>query len=222
METNFDAKILESQRVDPSFDEEILHQVLRIAVYDEYHAYNTYLKVINTFGEIKPFVNIIQAEIRHYTSLIVLLEKYNVAIPVDDWYEKIEIPQKMQECCEMGVAGEIKNIKMYDNLLKYTSEYPDVTDTLYKLQAASYNNHLPAFRKCVQEYSPSQAQDINNTMINDFSEIAKKISTGEMNQEELMKLLTNTNMSFVGGILLGGVSAGVLSSMIDKNEEEGE
>ncbi len=220
MQNNFDEKLLEAQRVDPAFDEEILHQVLRIAVYDEYHAYNTYLKVINKFGEMKPFSNIIKAEINHYGALIPLLEKYNVPLPIDDWYDKIEIPETIVECCELGVAAEIANIKMYDNLLKYTDQSLDVRDTLYKLQAASYNNHLPAFRKCVQEYSLNVFS--SNTMLNDFGEIAKKISTGEMNQEELMKLLENTNMSFIGGIVLGGISAGVLGSMINNNEEQGE
>ena len=219
MEINFDEKLLVAQRVDPSFDEDTLHQVLRIAIYDEYHAYNTYLKVINQFGEIKPFVNIIQAEINHYSALMPLLEKYSVLVPTDDWYEKIEIPAKMVECCELGVAAEIANIKMYDNLLKYTSEYPDVTDVLYKLQAASYNNHLPAFRKCVQEYS-SSTDVTSQGMINDFSEIAKKISSGTMDQEELMKLLSTTNMSFLGGLLLGGVGAGALTSMIDNQDKE--
>jgi len=219
MEINFDEKLLVAQRVDPSFDEDTLHQVLRIAIYDEYHAYNTYLKVINQFGEIKPFVNIIQAEINHYSALMPLLEKYSVLVPTDDWYEKIEIPAKLVECCELGVAAEIANIKMYDNLLKYTSEYPDVTDVLYKLQAASYNNHLPAFRKCVQEYS-SSTDVTSQGMINDFSEIAKKISSGTMDQEELMKLLSTTNMSFLGGLLLGGVGAGALTSMIDNQDKE--
>ncbi len=219
METNFDEKLLEAQRVDSSFDEDELHQVLRIAIYDEYHAYNTYLKVINQFGEMKPFTNILQAEINHYSALVPLLEKYQVPLPIDNWYDKIEIPDTLVECCELGVAAEINNIKMYDNLLKYTSEYPDVTDVLYRLQAASYNNHLPAFRTCVQEYSSSQDNNPQN-MINDFSEIAKKISSGNMNQEELMKLLTNTNMSFVGGLLLGGVGAGALTSMKDNLDNE--
>ncbi len=37
MEVNFDEKLLVAQRVDPSFDEPILDQTLRIAAYDKYH-----------------------------------------------------------------------------------------------------------------------------------------------------------------------------------------
>jgi len=89
MEINNDADLLVGLRVDPNYDEPVLDQVLRIAVYDEYHAYETYRKVIETFGNQQPFTSIIEAEIKHYEALTVLLEKYNVALPVNDWYDKI-------------------------------------------------------------------------------------------------------------------------------------
>ena len=234
MEVNFDEKLLEGLRVDPNYDEDILHQVLRIAVYDEYHAYNTYKKTIDSFGDMRPFSSIMEAEVRHYSALIPLLEKYNVPVPIDNWYDKIELPDTILECCEVGVAAEIDNIKMYDNLLLYTKEYPDITDVLYRLQAASYNNHLPAFRSCVQQYSttPINIADIYNeysahntgedmmAKVNEFSSIAQKISTGQMSQEDIMKLLGNTNISFIGGILLGAIGAGLATSMFKNQEKE--
>jgi len=153
MEINNDADLLSTLRVDPNSNVPILAQVLRIAIYDEYHAYETCRKVIETFGNQMPFTNIIESEIKHYEELIVLAEKYNVTIPTNDWYEKIVLPNTLLECCEVGVAGEIDNIQMYDNLLLYANEYPDIQDTIYRLQAASYNNHLPAFRSCVVSYT---------------------------------------------------------------------
>ncbi len=235
MEVNFDEELLVGLRIDPNYDEDILHQVLRIAVYDEYHAYNTYKKTIDTFGDMRPFSNIMQAEITHYSALIPLLQKYNVPVPIDNWYEKIELPSTVLECCEVGVAAEIDNIKMYDNLLLYTKDYPDITDVLYRLQAASYNNHLPTFRSCVKQYSttPVNVADIYSqysshdtgedmmSKVNEFSELAQKISSGKMSQEDIVKLLGNTNMSFIGGILLGGIGAGLATSML-KNQDEKE
>jgi hypothetical protein len=236
MEVNFDEALLEGLRVDPSYNEDILHQVLRIAVYDEYHAFNAYKKIIDTFGDMKPFSNIMAAEVKHYSALIPLLEKYNVPVPIDNWYEKIEIPDTILECCEVGVAAEIDNIKMYDNLLLYCNDYPDITDVLYRLQAASYNNHLPTFRSCVQQYSatPINVADIYNEYsthdtgedmmekVNEFSALAQKVSTGQMSQEDIMKLLGNTNMSFIGGILLGGIGAQLVTSMLKNNKEKTE
>ncbi len=232
MEINFDEELLIAQRVDQNYDEPVLHQVLRIAVYDEYHAYEAYRKIIDTFGVGRPFTNIMEAEVKHYSMLIPLLEKYGVPVPIDNWYAKLELPNTILECCEVGVAAEIENIRMYDDLLQYVGEYPDVQDVLYKLQAASYNNHLPAFRRCVAQYSnePISTQEIMeefgnpltdnniNQKIGEFTQIAQKMATGQMSQEDVMKLLGGTNMSFMGGLLAGGLGAVILPKLYSKKE----
>jgi len=234
---NFDEDLLIGLRVDPTYDEPILDQVLRIAVYDEYHAYETYKKTIETFGNVAPFSNIIQAEVRHFSALEPLLVKYNVPAPINDWAGKIELPNTLLECCEVGVAAEIDNVKMYDNLLSFVDQYPDIKDVLYKLQAASYNNHLPAFRNCVQQYSTTQV-DINSiyeqysahtnaipsnedmiSKMNEFNELAGKLASGQISQEDLLKVLANTNLSFIGGALLGAVGMGVFSQMSKESDK---
>lgn len=232
---NFDEDLLNGLRVDPSYDEPILHQVLRIAVYDEYHAYETYKKVIEKFGAVEPFANIMQAEVRHYEALIPLLNKYGVPLPINDWANKIEEADSILEASEIGVAAEIDNIKMYDNLITYAGGYPDVVDVLYRLQAASYNNHLPAFRRSVAKYSTQtiEVKDIYeqysahgalplgedlNTKMNEFSQMAAKLSSGQLNQEDLLKFLGNTNLSFMGGALLGAVGT-MIFSQISKDKE---
>jgi len=236
MKINFDEDLLVTLRVDPTYDEPILNQVLRIAIYDEYHAYETYRKVIETFGNVMPFSNIIEAEIRHYNAIIPLLEKYNVEVPIDNWYEKIVLPNTLVECCEVGVAAEIDNIQMYDNLLLYVSEYPDIQDVLYKLQAASYNNHLPAFRNCVIQYT-NEAVNINNiynsfsehngvntnpemlNKVNDFRNIATKFASGQINEQDVIKLFSSVDTATIGGVLLGGLGAMQLVKMMNEKKE---
>lgn len=234
---NVDKDLLVTLRVDPNYDEPILNQVLRIAVYDEYHAYETYRKVIETFGSHAPFINIIEAEIRHYEELVTLAKKYNVELPENDWYEKIVLPSTLVECCEVGVAAEIDNIQMYDNLLLHTQEYPDITDTLYKLQAASYNEHLPAFRQCVVSYTNNE--DINLTevyeentehnavqdtqslsQVNDLRNIATKIATGNVNQQDILKVFKSFDMASLGGVVLGGLGAMQLANMMNEKKEK--
>jgi len=131
---NFDESVLVSQRVDPNFNEPILNQVLRISLYDEYHAYETYKKTIETFGEIQPFTNIIKAEQNHINVLLVLCSKYGVETPINNWSDKIELPNTPAECCEVGVVAELDNIKMYDDLLQYVAQYPDIQDVLCQEQ----------------------------------------------------------------------------------------
>lgn len=238
MEINNDADLLNTLRVDPNYDEPVLHQVLRIAVYDEYHAYETYRKVIETFGSHKPFISIIEDEIKHYEELTKLLEKYNVPLPVNDWYEKIVLPNTILECCEVGVAAEIDNIQMYEDLLLYVGDYPDIQDTLYRLQAAAYNNHLPAFRECVISYTNqepnltevyennTQHNAVENTemlsKVDDFRNIATKLASGKVNEQDILKVFNSVDMASIGGVLLGGLGAMQLVKMMNDKKEEGE
>ncbi len=127
-----------------------LHSALIEAINDEYKARATYRAVINKFGEIRPFINIVEAEGHHIQALLPLFAKYNIAIPNDDWDSLIETPLSIIDACHLGVADEIDNTEMYDRLLDSTIDYPDVQEVLKKLQKASKENHLPAFQRCVE------------------------------------------------------------------------
>jgi len=136
---------------------ETLSAVLLEAINDEYKARATYRQIISKFGEIRPFINIVEAESRHIEALLPLFDKYGVAVPEDHWNSRIEAPQSILEACRVGVDAENKNAEMYDRLLKLTVDYPDVQRVLMQLQRASAENHLPAFQRCV-ERGGSQGQ----------------------------------------------------------------
>jgi len=129
---------------------ETISNVLIEAINDEYKARATYRNVINKFGEIRPFINIVDAESRHINALLPLFNKYGIAVPEDDWASRIETPQSILKACQVGVEAEIENGEMYDRLLKLTEDYPDVQHVLIQLQRASFENHLPAFQRCVE------------------------------------------------------------------------
>lgn len=129
-----------------------VHQALQMAIYDEYRAHATYQRVIETFGQVAPFHQIVQAESRHIQALLPLLQRYHVPIPIDDWYLKITPAHFLKENCELGVAGEIENGQMYDHLLSVIHE-PDIRSVFTQLRDASLLHHLPAFRQCVGHYA---------------------------------------------------------------------
>lgn len=237
--TNTDELILLSHQVDPSSQTPVLHQVLRIAMYDELHALTTYAKIIEKFGPNQPFVNIFQAEQNHINALAMLFEKYGVAMPTNDWESKIELPATLQECCELGIAAELDNIKMYDNLIQHIQE-ADVLDIFYRLQAASYNNHLPAFRECVanfyaQQQAQSYAKHSHENILGAFLEESKhhdlynavnSLLKGKFDLQSLGKILDNENKDVILGALLGaGVTFALnntelLKTILKKEEEE--
>ena len=241
MQTNHDIAVLKTLTIDPTYDMPMLHQALRIAIYDEMKAYETYMQIIEKFGQVHPFINIVEAEKNHYKALMPLLEKHQVELPLDDYSSSIVLPQTLLEACEIGIVAEIDNIKMYDNLLQYTQEYPDVQEVFYRLQAASYNNHLPTFRRCTQaiynQATPQNTTPNNNgfdvpnidetlSQLDEFSQTVQQFSSGTINQEEMLKLLGNKNISFIGGALLGAFGAMMLNQMLPKediktNQEKG-
>jgi hypothetical protein len=127
-------------------------QALREALDDEYKARAFYQAVIDKFGAVRPFSNIVESEGRHAAALEGLFAKYGLAIPEDTYAGKMEAPATLLAACEAGIAGEEENRAMYDRLLASVRE-PDVRVVLERLQEASQQRHLPAFQRCQQRLS---------------------------------------------------------------------
>lgn len=225
MQTNIDEALLISARIDENSQIPIVSQILRIAVYDEFKAYEAYTKIIEKFGLVQPFVNIKEAEAVHYAALIQLMQKYNVEVPLNNWASKIEIPNTFIECCEMGVAGEISNIAMYNNLLSYAVE-PDIKDVLFRLQAASYNNHLPAFRNCVLSFYNNETTNVSQENImqklGEYQVLLDDIMSGNVDENSISKIFSKLNLSMVSGAVLGGAIIALLNSYVSKNNNQEE
>lgn len=119
------------------------------ALDDEYKARATYKKVIETFGSVRPFSNIVEAEGRHAQALLRQYERLGLEPPADDWEGHIEAPQSIVAACKEAIAAEIKNGEMYERLLPNVDDQA-VYDVLLNLQDASQNRHLPAFRRCLE------------------------------------------------------------------------
>lgn len=124
-------------------------EALREALDDEYKARATYRKVIEAFGSVRPFVNIVEAEDRHAQALLALFDRFGVEPPPDSWPRRVAAPRTLADACRAGVAAEIENEAMYDRLLQQITE-PAVLIVMKRLQRASQEQHLPAFRRCLE------------------------------------------------------------------------
>lgn len=125
-----------------------LHRVLLDAIDDEYRAEATYQAILDKFGSVRPFSNIVNAERRHANLVAGELQRHGWAVPANPYSGKIAAPATLLDACKAGVDAEVANIALYDRLL------PGVTDlsakaVLEQLQWASRANHLPAFERCV-------------------------------------------------------------------------
>jgi hypothetical protein len=127
-------------------------QALIDAIQDEYKARALYKKVIDTFGPIRPFANIIRAEEQHIAELKPLFEKYGVDIPKDEWYANVPEFATVLDACEAGVKAEIENAGMYDEFFTFVKEQ-DIITVFTRLRNASQEKHLQAFQRCVDRGS---------------------------------------------------------------------
>jgi hypothetical protein len=122
---------------------------LHEALDDEYHAWATYDQVIRDFGEVRPFINILDAEARHISALKEVFKRYRLAVPENSWIGQIPGYGSLYEACAAGVKAEIENDRLYARLLAATQR-PDILSVFQNLQEASRERHLPAFQRCVE------------------------------------------------------------------------
>jgi len=117
----------------------------------EYAAYASYAAVIKKYGEVEPYLHIMEAEGRHITALQRQLDKYGIAYPAENPYlGQIEAPESLLEAAQAWAEGEIANVEMYAQLLSVVEEYSDITRVFLNLQRASQEAHLPAFESAAQ------------------------------------------------------------------------
>ena len=126
-----------------------IQTILLDALEDEYKAEATYAAVIARFGDVRPFCNIVAAERRHSEAIGRQLRRLGHAVPANRWIGKIEAPASLADACAAAIRGEIENIALYDRVLPAIQD-PQVRDVFGNLQRASRENHLPAFRRCLE------------------------------------------------------------------------
>lgn len=117
------------------------------AIFEEYGALNLYTAVIAQFGDITPFTEIAASEQRHLDALIKQADKYGVAVPANPGLSTAVSFATIEEACAAGVAAEIADAELYDELMPSVS-HTDILRVFEKLQAASLEKHLPEFEQC--------------------------------------------------------------------------
>jgi hypothetical protein len=127
-----------------------LEQMITMAITDEYLAHKEYEIILEAYGNINPFANIINAEVTHIEALLPLFEAYDIAVPVDNAATLVALPSTLQEAYEIGVQAEVNNIGMYESFLQ--EDLPqDVRDVFEDLMAAS-EKHLQSFSRNASKY----------------------------------------------------------------------
>lgn len=138
----------ESPLVESESEGEAILAALEATIQDEFRAELIYMKVLDRFGSVRPFSNIINAEVRHSESISRLYVARGLPVPESQW-DPAKIPtfSSVTEACRAGVQAEIENAEIYDQYFELPLP-SDVRTVFENNQAASLDKHLPAFQRC--------------------------------------------------------------------------
>jgi len=122
-----------------------LEDMLKYAIEDEYLARGEYKYILDTFGDIIPFKDVMAAEVQHIADVKILLEKYKFTVPKDVSEDHLIKADNAEQTYEIGVQAELDNIAMYENFLKNT--LPEDIATTFEFLMEASRGHLNAFEK---------------------------------------------------------------------------
>lgn len=118
------------------------------ALEEEYGALALYQSVMEDFGVQQPFSSIAQSEQTHVDALVNIFERYGLEVPAAPVATDLPEFDTVEAACATGVAAEIADGALYDELFPLFAAYPDITRVFTNLQRASIEQHLPAFSAC--------------------------------------------------------------------------
>jgi rubrerythrin len=124
-----------------------IRQALTLALLDEYDARDTYQSVVDRYGPVRPFGNVLAAEENHVSALQRHFRKLGIPLPEPD--KKLRAAAaSLGEACQAAVEAERENVALYSRLLPMVASEAEIEQTFRRLQAASRDRHLPAFERC--------------------------------------------------------------------------
>ena len=131
-------------------DPDGLGEILVLALQEEYKAQYLYASVLEDFPGAMPFAAIVESEMRHVEALQMLFTRRQMTPPQSIWKTTSFEPPfaSIPEACAAGVGAEREDADFYTPYLQHTDLPQDVRNVFTNLQAASLENHLPAFQRC--------------------------------------------------------------------------
>lgn len=125
--------------------------ILDDALQEEYKAQMLYRSVLEHYSGALPFGTIVESEVRHVEALQMLFTRRQQTPPISLWTPASFDPfASVPTACAAGVVAESEDAAFYAPYLQRTDLPQDARNVFTNLQAASLENHLPAFERCQQ------------------------------------------------------------------------
>ncbi|WP_299549255.1 hypothetical protein [uncultured Helicobacter sp.] len=191
------------------------------ALDDEYKAYSFYTQA-SPLGEI--FLNLQNAEITHINALSHQLQKLNVPIPNNPYLHTITLPSLREEVLQVALEQENANIALYNTLIAKEQD-SEILDVFYRLQAASFNHHIPALQQALAYHHNTDTSNImdflnhSKDLLGETSEMVTRLQEGSLSKEQLEGFLGKLNYSLMGGVIAGAFGVIIFNELLNQNKE---
>jgi hypothetical protein len=117
------------------------------AIEEAFGAQALYQSVLDKFGNVTPFNDIVLSEAKHASALINQAQKYGIPVPEFPSSEGLSAIETVTEACQAGVDAEIADAELYDELMSFTTNSALIR-VYTNLKKASLDSHLPSFEDC--------------------------------------------------------------------------
>lgn len=134
-----------------------LEKMLTVLINDEYKARAEYVALVDEFGNVNPFYQLINAETKHIDALTNLFDAYGIDVPADNGADYAVIPSSLEEAYAVGAQAEIDNMALYEGYL--TQDLPVAVETVFENLMNASAHHLDAFEAALDgntSYSSNQ------------------------------------------------------------------
>jgi len=127
-----------------------LIEALRAAQRSVFKTCATYRMILQVFGPVPPFREMLLVEQRHRTVLTGMLRKLGAAAPIDDWETRAAIPVTLIDAGEDALETAMAHAALYERLYEQMRD-PAARRIFRRMRNISRDIHQPALRRCLEQ-----------------------------------------------------------------------
>ncbi|NKB56972.1 MAG: DUF2202 domain-containing protein [Alphaproteobacteria bacterium] len=128
---------------------ELDFEALKLALRSKFKTCALYHMVLQAFGPVQPFKDLLKIEDKYRMVLEGLARRYDVSAPPNEWEGQVAIPVSFVEACEEAIELERENDTLYLDLLS-REENPALRRVLMRMRNVSQISHLPSFKEYLE------------------------------------------------------------------------
>ncbi len=126
-----------------------IFETLDATLRSKYRTCALYRMVLQAFGPVQPFKDLLKIEEKYRMILAGLARRYGHAMPVDEWEGQVAIPVSFVEACEEAIQLELENDRLYLARLDICEE-PALRRVMMRIRNVSQMSHQPSFREYLE------------------------------------------------------------------------